>query len=96
MAKIAELKNRAQKLRAAGLKELVPILETWSACLIASMVAQSALAREESRGDHYRKDFPQRDDPHWLKHIVFQPSRTEKRRMKLIERRWVKIEKGGF
>ena len=96
LAKIGELKNRAQKLRAGGLAELVPVLETWSACLTASMVAQAALAREESRGDHYRKDFPRRDDLHWLKHIVFQLSRIDDLKMKMIERRWVKIEKGGI
>ena len=26
---------------------------------------ESALAREESRGGHFRSDFPQRDDIHW-------------------------------
>lgn len=34
------------------------------------LVAQSALAREESRGAHYRTDFPNRDDEHYQKHSV--------------------------
>jgi succinate dehydrogenase/fumarate reductase flavoprotein subunit len=36
----------------------------------ALLVATSALWRQESRGSHYRTDFPSRDDSRWLKNIV--------------------------
>ena len=37
---------------------------------VGTLVARSALAREESRGGHYRSDFPSRDDAHFLKHTL--------------------------
>jgi L-aspartate oxidase len=36
----------------------------------ATLIARSALWREESRGAHYRIDFPRRDDEHWRAHSV--------------------------
>lgn len=36
------------------------------------LVARSALAREESRGAHYRTDFPAHDDKKFLKHSLVQ------------------------
>jgi succinate dehydrogenase / fumarate reductase flavoprotein subunit/fumarate reductase flavoprotein subunit len=36
---------------------------------VARLIARSALLRDESRGSHYRSDFPQPDDERWLKNI---------------------------
>ena len=44
--------------------------EAWNLQLAALLVARSALAREESRGAHYRMDYPDRDDKKFLKHSV--------------------------
>jgi L-aspartate oxidase len=39
---------------------------------LAMLMARSALAREESRGSHYRADFPYRDDEKFSKHSIVQ------------------------
>jgi L-aspartate oxidase len=43
-------------------------IATWRAASILTvgrLIARAALRREESRGGHFRADFPQRDDIHW-------------------------------
>ncbi len=37
---------------------------------VARLIARAALRREESRGGHFRSDFPQRDDRNWKRHVV--------------------------
>ncbi|MFQ5500957.1 MAG: L-aspartate oxidase [Phycisphaerae bacterium] len=46
--------------------------ETQNMLIVARCIAQSALAREESRGVHYRDDFPDRCDESFLGHITLQ------------------------
>lgn len=36
----------------------------------AMLVTEAALNREESRGGHYREDYPQRDDVNWQRHTI--------------------------
>jgi L-aspartate oxidase len=36
---------------------------------VSLLIARAALRREESRGGHFRSDFPRRDDIHWQKHV---------------------------
>jgi succinate dehydrogenase / fumarate reductase flavoprotein subunit len=50
--------------------DLVQAFELQSLLDVAETIVTSALARKESRGAHYRSDFPKRDDAQWLKHSV--------------------------
>jgi len=63
-------------------KEWIEALEIENLVTVAEMVTKAALTREESRGAHYRRDFPKTDNQNWFVNIVV---RLERRRM-LFER----------
>ena len=50
--------------------ELLEAVELGCLLDLAEVLVESALARQESRGAHFREDFPKRDDPNWLKHTL--------------------------
>ena len=62
----------------AGLAELAarpgaePGIGSWEATnllTVAAALVKAATLREETRGSHWREDFPDRDDEHWLGHL---------------------------
>jgi succinate dehydrogenase / fumarate reductase flavoprotein subunit len=50
--------------------DLILAIETLNMLDVALVVTKSAIARTESRGAHYRLDYPKRDDVNWLKHTL--------------------------
>ena len=57
-------------LRASDAHELRLCHETRNMILNAEMILRASLAREESRGWHYREDFPVQDDENWLAWVI--------------------------
>ncbi|MFJ9947124.1 succinate dehydrogenase flavoprotein subunit [Kitasatospora sp. NPDC091207] len=50
--------------------DLLEAVELGNLLDLAEVLAVSALAREESRGGHYREDFPTRDDVKFMQHTM--------------------------
>jgi succinate dehydrogenase/fumarate reductase flavoprotein subunit len=46
-------------------EEIQRILELRSAAAAAELILEAAQRREESRGAHFREDFPNQDDENW-------------------------------
>jgi succinate dehydrogenase/fumarate reductase flavoprotein subunit len=61
-----------EKVPRIASKKLREAMEAANLSKTGWLVARAALERRESRGSHWRADYPERDDAHWLTHIAFQ------------------------
>lgn len=98
MGRLAGVERTAQGLREAAdsirsfaayvMTHQFDSIEGWelqNLLLTASCIVDSALARSESRGVHFRSDHPEPDDDHWRRHLTMRvdvdgghPQKTEK------------------
>ncbi|MBR9980665.1 MAG: FAD-binding protein [Desulfatitalea sp.] len=68
----ALLRHPCPEIRITSSPELIHYLEYLNMRVVSKMVCMAALKRTESRGSHYRIDFPGEDNEQWLKNIVVQ------------------------
>ncbi|MFG3658249.1 succinate dehydrogenase flavoprotein subunit [Streptomyces sp. NPDC047706] len=73
--KIAELRERYRNvaIQDKGRRfntDLLEAVELGNLLDLAEVMAVSALARKESRGGHYREDYPNRDDVNFMRHTM--------------------------
>ncbi len=73
LGEITALNQQAAQMSAPGAREFnltwQQALDLRNMLVASELIARSALAREDSRGAHYREDFAKTDNENWLKNI---------------------------
>jgi L-aspartate oxidase len=75
LRKLEQLNRRLDALGGNGVN--TRFLELKNMVTVARLITKAAHTRKESRGTHYREDYPTTDDKNWLKHICLE-QREEK------------------
>jgi succinate dehydrogenase/fumarate reductase flavoprotein subunit len=71
LAKLERLEDMAENVAAHDFHELMIALESVSQPVLTDLILRSALIRKESRGFHFRPEFPYSDNENWLKWIIW-------------------------
>jgi succinate dehydrogenase/fumarate reductase flavoprotein subunit len=71
LGEILALKRAATRPVSTGQRDLVKVLELQNMLCPAEMVLRAALHRTESRGAHYRRDYPGEDE-RWKRSVQIQ------------------------
>ena len=82
LERVAELKKELPKVSCLPKekeynREWVEALQLENLLFLLEAISRSALVRQESRGAHFRKDFPQLDNQKWLCNIVIENKDNE-------------------
>ena len=100
LKKVREIRERFKEIRVedrgrAYNTNLINALETENLIDVAEVLLAGALAREESRGAHSRRDFPKRDDEKWLKHTLafFSPEGPRLEYKPVVITTWKPVER---
>ena len=72
LTRVQQVKERLPELHAKDMHYLSKCHEVVSMTECAEMTFRAALMRTETRGFHFREDYPERDDKNWLKWIIIQ------------------------
>jgi fumarate reductase (CoM/CoB) subunit A len=80
LSEIRNLKKEAIsniKLPEKNYRHLRAALETLNMINVGEVLILASLIRKESRGAHFREDFPEQDDNNWLKNIIIYQENEE-------------------
>ena len=69
---LEEARERLQRVGVADHHDLARYHSAESMLMAAEATYRTALTREESRSQHFREDFPERDDENWFKWIAIE------------------------
>ena len=76
LASLEELGHRAEAASVPAVRQYNQAWQEWldvrSIITVAQVTCLSALARRESRGSHYRSDYPESNDHDWLCNVMIQ------------------------
>ena len=79
-----DLLNRFQKINLSDRSQwanttIAFARQLYNMLQLSRVIAQGAAMRDESRGSHYKPDFPERDDKNWMKttKAIFAPDLDE-------------------
>ncbi len=70
LAELQDLTTNLGEVPATPVPSDITLIETVNMLNVALMITESALARTESRGAHYRADFPTQDNTDWHRRIL--------------------------
>ncbi len=84
LEEVRHLRRRARSLVPRPGNETRSVLELRMGSTVAVLILEAALRREESRGAHFRADFPRQDDEKWRGHLTVRRTDEEKREWKFV------------
>jgi fumarate reductase (CoM/CoB) subunit A len=70
LEEILSLKERFHQISLEGHRALADAIKLGNMLEVSEMLVRAALFRTESRGAHYRSDYPEENDSEWLKNVV--------------------------
>jgi len=94
LQEISIIEEKVKNMKSDNHQNSIKLFELLNKVIVGKAILKSALYRTESRGAHYRSDYPQLDNDNWIKNIIVKLSGEELTiESKPVELTYVKYEK---